>query len=65
MFAPFDLLAQGPETARAFLARVAEADIENAGAYTYWDGNSWAGGEASARLTRPGLGDRAAAASGG
>src|SRR5260370_26117408 len=28
MFAPFDLLAQGPETARAFLARVGEAGID-------------------------------------
>src|SRR5216683_3415361 len=29
MFAPFDLLAQGPETARAFLARVGEAGIDH------------------------------------
>ncbi len=31
MFAPFDLLAQGPETARAFLARVGEAGIDHVG----------------------------------
>jgi alkanesulfonate monooxygenase SsuD/methylene tetrahydromethanopterin reductase-like flavin-dependent oxidoreductase (luciferase family) len=29
MFAPFDLLEQGPETARAFLARVGEAGIDH------------------------------------